>query len=65
MTTIAFTCPIDGLAMWVGVATVDATKTDRDARVGGHIHLGVDEVMSCLNGHQWTFQGDFILARTG
>jgi hypothetical protein len=62
MNTIILTCPECHLDL--DIATVEAKEGARDGVVGGHVHMAVTGTVLCLNGHEWTASGDFLLTRS-
>jgi len=57
-----FICPIDDLPLALAVYT-ETGDVERDGIVGGHLHLFIDQTISCLVGHRWRFVGDVLMER--
>jgi len=63
MTTVVFTCPLDGLALETEAPTVLGQNQARDSEPGRHLHLAVDAGFTCLNGHEWRCRDSLTLER--
>lgn len=62
MTIAGLTCPIDGLVLGAIVTVtrgVDPPKTR-----GEHLHVEVDDILTCLSGHSWHITAGFLMERT-
>jgi len=55
-------CPIDNLVLDLPIYT-EAGIPARDATVGGHMHLSIDQTVTCANGHRWRIRGELVQER--
>jgi hypothetical protein len=57
-------CPIDGLLLGkLDIHVKPDTDVSKDSAVGGHIHMEVDETLTCLGGHTWRIQDSLFMER--
>jgi len=66
VSSILFTCPIDGLGLSTEIAVPEGDAAVREAgeQIGKHLHLMVDASFTCLNGHSWNVRDNLMMERT-
>jgi len=55
-------CPIDSLVLALPIYAARG-EIGRDGTVGGHMHLSIDQIVTCANGHQWQIHGELVQER--
>ena len=57
-----FACPVDGLD--IDLEATPLTQQGGAVAVGKHIHLNINQPLTCTNGHVFTLHGDLLLSRS-